>query len=79
MIEGLSTEQIEGMFDAMPFQLLFIDENDRVRYWNDSTICGQTPDWFTQAFFFQSRASWVRRRTPTPVAPLGRYGFALSP
>ena len=36
MIEKLSTEQIEGMFNAMPFQLLFIDENDRVRYWNDS-------------------------------------------
>jgi DUF438 domain-containing protein len=24
------------MFDAMPFQMLFIDENDRVRYWNNS-------------------------------------------
>ena len=36
MIEKLSTEQIEGMFDEMPFQLLFIDENDRVRYWNNS-------------------------------------------
>ena len=36
MIEKLTKEQIEGMFDAMPFQMLFIDENDRVRYWNDS-------------------------------------------
>ena len=36
MIEKLSTEQIKGMFDAMPFQMLFIDENDRVLYWNDS-------------------------------------------
>jgi hypothetical protein len=36
MIEKLSAEQIEGMFDAMPFQLLFIDEHDRVRYWNNS-------------------------------------------
>jgi hypothetical protein len=36
MIEKLSTEQIESMFDAMPFQLLFIDEHDRVRYWNNS-------------------------------------------
>ena len=36
MIEKLSKEQIEGMFDALPFQMLFIDENDRVRYWNNS-------------------------------------------
>jgi len=36
MIEKLSTEQIEGMFDKMPFQMLFIDENDIVRYWNAS-------------------------------------------
>lgn len=36
MIESLSKEQIEGMFDALPFQMLFIDENDRVRYWNNS-------------------------------------------
>ncbi len=36
MIEKLTAAQIEGMFDAMPFQLLFIDEHDRVRYWNNS-------------------------------------------
>lgn len=36
MIENLRKEQIEGMFDVLPFQLLFIDENDRVRYWNES-------------------------------------------
>jgi DUF438 domain-containing protein len=36
MIESLSTEQLEGMFNVLPFQMLFIDENDRVRYWNDS-------------------------------------------
>lgn len=36
MIETLSTEQIEGMFNALPFQMLFIDENDCVRYWNES-------------------------------------------
>ena len=36
MIKNLSEEQIEGMFNVLPFQLLFIDENDRVRYWNES-------------------------------------------
>ena len=36
MIENLSKEQLEGMFNALPFQMLFIDENDRIQYWNDS-------------------------------------------
>ena len=36
MIESLSKEQLEGMFDALPFQMLFIDDNDCVRYWNNS-------------------------------------------
>jgi DUF438 domain-containing protein len=36
MIENLSKEQLAGMFDAMPFQMLFIDAEDRVRYWNNS-------------------------------------------
>ena len=35
MIENLSKAQIEGIFDALPFQLVFIDENDRIQYWNE--------------------------------------------
>lgn len=35
MIENLSKEQIEGIFNALPFQLVFIDENDRIQYWNE--------------------------------------------
>ncbi len=36
MIENLSREQIKAMFDALPFQMVFIDENDKIRWWNDS-------------------------------------------
>jgi DUF438 domain-containing protein len=36
MIENLSKEQIKGMFDALPFQMVFIDENDKIRFWNES-------------------------------------------
>ncbi|RJP70605.1 MAG: hypothetical protein C4532_09090 [Candidatus Abyssobacteria bacterium SURF_17] len=36
MIENLTKEQIEGMFDALPFQMLFVDANDRVQFWNNS-------------------------------------------
>lgn len=36
MIENLTKEQLEGMFNVLPFQMLFIDENDRIQYWNDS-------------------------------------------
>jgi len=36
MIGNLSKEQLEGMFNALPFQMLFIDEHDAIRYWNDS-------------------------------------------
>ena len=35
MIENLSKEQIEGIFNALPFQLVFIDEHDRIQYWNE--------------------------------------------
>jgi len=35
MIENLSKEQIEGIFNALPFQLVFIDENDCIQYWNE--------------------------------------------
>jgi len=36
MIENLSKEQIKGMFDALPFQMVFIDENDKIQFWNES-------------------------------------------
>jgi DUF438 domain-containing protein len=36
MIENLNKEQIKGMFDALPFQMVFIDENDKIRFWNES-------------------------------------------
>ena len=35
MIENLSKEQIEGIFNALPFQIVFIDEDDRIQYWNE--------------------------------------------
>lgn len=34
MIEGLSSEQIEGILDALPVELIFVDENEKLRYWN---------------------------------------------
>ncbi len=36
MIENLSKEQIKAMFDALPFQMVFIDADDRIRWWNES-------------------------------------------
>jgi hypothetical protein len=36
MIENLSKEQIKAMFDALPFQMVFIDANDKIRWWNES-------------------------------------------
>ena len=34
MLEGLSKEQIEGILDALPIDLLFVDENDKLRYYS---------------------------------------------
>ena len=34
MIENLKPETIEAMLDAMPVEISFVDENDRVRYFN---------------------------------------------
>lgn len=34
MIDTLTREQIEGILDAIPVELIFIDENERLRYWN---------------------------------------------
>jgi len=34
MLEGLSKEQIEGILEALPVDLMFIDENEKLRYYN---------------------------------------------
>jgi DUF438 domain-containing protein len=36
MIGNLSKEQIKAMFDALPFQMVFIDGNDKIQWWNES-------------------------------------------
>ncbi len=36
MIENLSREQIQAMFDALPFQMVFVDADDKIQWWNDS-------------------------------------------
>lgn len=34
MIENLDLEQISGILDALPFEMMFVDENDCVQYGN---------------------------------------------
>ena len=34
MIENLNKEQIEGILEAIPVEISFVDENDLVRFWN---------------------------------------------
>jgi PAS domain S-box-containing protein len=34
MIENLSKEQLEGILEAIPVEISFIDENDLVKLWN---------------------------------------------
>jgi len=34
MIENLSREQLEGILEAIPVEISFVDENDLVRLWN---------------------------------------------
>ena len=34
MIKNLNKEQISAMLDAMPFEMMFVDENDLVQYGN---------------------------------------------
>jgi PAS domain S-box-containing protein len=34
MIENLSKEQVEGILEAIPVEISFVDENDRVKLWN---------------------------------------------
>ncbi|MFP3879415.1 MAG: PAS domain-containing protein [Dehalococcoidia bacterium] len=34
MIENLSGEQLEGILEAIPVEISFVDENDLVKFWN---------------------------------------------
>jgi len=34
MIENLSREQLEGILEALPVEISFVDENDLVKFWN---------------------------------------------
>ena len=34
MIENLNEEQLAGIFEALPVEVSFVDENDSVRFWN---------------------------------------------
>jgi len=34
MIENLSKEQLEGILEAMPLEISFVDQNDLVKFWN---------------------------------------------
>ena len=34
MIENLNLEQISAVLDALPFEMMFVDENDRIQYGN---------------------------------------------
>jgi len=34
MLKELSMEQIEAIFEALPIDLMFIDENEKMRYYN---------------------------------------------
>ena len=45
MLEALSTETIENIFDALPVEVSFVDEADTVRYYSkgDQRIFRRTP------------------------------------
>ena len=34
LIDNLSKEQIQGIMDALPVKFLFVDEDNRLQYWN---------------------------------------------
>ena len=34
MIDNLSQEQLEGILEAIPVEISFVDEHDSVRFWN---------------------------------------------
>jgi len=45
MLETLSTETLEAIFDTLPVDLTFVDETDTVRYYSrgDERIFGRSP------------------------------------
>ncbi len=45
MLEKLSTETLEAIFDALPVEMSFVDENDTVRHYSkgDKRIFRRTP------------------------------------
>ena len=45
MLEALSTEPLEAIFDALPVEVSFVDETDTVRYYSkgDQKIFKRTP------------------------------------
>ena len=45
MLESFSTETLEAMFDALPVEVSFVDDNDTVRYYSkgDNRIFRRTP------------------------------------
>ncbi len=45
MLEKLSTETIEAIFDALPVEMSFVDDSDTVRYYSkgDKGIFKRTP------------------------------------
>ena len=45
MLEALSTEPLEAIFDALPVEVSFVDETDTVRYHSkgDQRIFKRTP------------------------------------
>jgi uncharacterized protein len=34
MIENLTTEQLEGIMEALPVEFVFVDEKDIIKYWS---------------------------------------------
>lgn len=38
MIENLSKEQLEGILEAIPVEISFVDENDTVKFWNKHEV-----------------------------------------
>jgi len=45
LIDRLSKEQIEAIFDALPIELIFVDENDCLQYYNkEETRSRKGPD-----------------------------------
>ena len=43
MLEKPSRVQIKGLLDALPCDLIFVDEEDRLRYWNKAETRSMKP------------------------------------